>query len=90
MEKLLLNKANPKASPPDSYLGERVVMQIGPVTYTRMLKTVEPQCVMLTDATITSSHYAPLVKGIQVYHQAFNRIIHVHLEADTLALEVAA
>jgi hypothetical protein len=88
MEKLSLNKAKPKASPLDCYLGLRVVMQLGPVTYTGILKTVEPQWLVMTDATITGSRNAAQVNCVQVYHQAFNRIAHIHLEADLLAMEV--
>ncbi len=90
MEKLSLNKAKPKASPLDRYLGQRVVVQLGPVTYTGMLKTVEPQWFVLTDATITGSRHVAQVVEVWVHHQAFNRIAHIHLEADLLALEVLA
>lgn len=88
MEKLSLNKAKPKARPLDLYLGQRVVMQLGPVTYTGILKAVEPQWLVMTDATITGSRNVAQVNCVQVYHQAFNRIAHIHLEADLLVLEV--
>ena len=88
MEKLSLNKAKPKASPLERYLGQRVVMQLGPVTYTGILKAVESQWLVMTDATITGSRNAAQVNCVQVFHQAFNRIAHIHLEADLLVLEV--
>lgn len=88
MEKLSLNKAKLKASPLDRYLSQRVVMQLGPVTYTGFLKSVEPQWLEMTDATITGSRNAAQVKCVRIYHQAFNRIAHLHLEADLLALVV--
>jgi hypothetical protein len=86
MEKLSLNKA----SPLDCYLGQRVVIQLGPVTYTGILKAVEPQWLVMSDATITGSRNAAQVNCVQVFHQAFNRIAHIHLEADLLAMEVLA
>ncbi|MCK8685934.1 hypothetical protein [Pseudomonas umsongensis] len=90
MEKLSLNKAKSKANPLDHYLGQRVVMQVGPVTYTGILSAVEPQWLVMTDTTITGSRNAAQVNCVQVYHQAFNRIAHIHLEVDWLALEVLA
>ena len=88
METLSLNKAKPKANPLDHYLGRRVVMQLGPVTYTGKLKAVEPHWLVMTDTTITGTRNAAQVNCVQVYHQAFNRIAHIHLEADLLVLEV--
>ena len=88
MDKLSLNKAKPKASPLDCYLRQRVVMQLGPVTYTGILSAVEQHWMVLTDATITGSRHVAQVVEVWVHHQAFNRIAHIHLEADLLGLEV--
>ncbi|EJM48944.1 hypothetical protein PMI26_00527 [Pseudomonas sp. GM33] len=84
------NLSLPKASPLDFYLGQSVVIQLVPVTYTGILSAVEPQWLVMTDATITGNRNAAQVNCVQVYHQAFNRIAHIHLEADLLAMEVLA
>jgi hypothetical protein len=65
-------------------------MQLGPVTYTGILKAVEPNWLVMTDVTITGTRNAAQVNRVQIYHQAFNRIAHLHLEVDLLALEVLA
>lgn len=90
MEKLSINKAEPKASPLERYLGQCVVLQLGPVTYTGILSATEQHWMVLTNASITGSRHVPEVVEVWVHHRAFNRIAHIHLEADLLALEVLA
>ena len=84
------NLSPPKASPLDFYLGQSVVIQLVPVTYTGILSAVEPQWLVMSDATITGNRNAAQVNCVQVYNQAFNLIAHIHLEADLLAMEVLA
>ncbi|VVQ07842.1 hypothetical protein PS934_03264 [Pseudomonas fluorescens] len=88
MEKLSLNKS--KAGPLDCYLDQRVVLQIGPVTYTETLTSVDPHWLVLTDATITGSRHVAQVVEVREHLQVFNRIAHVYREDDQSRLEVVA
>jgi small nuclear ribonucleoprotein (snRNP)-like protein len=90
MEKLSINKAKPIACTLDRYLGQRVVLRLGPVTYTGILSAVEQHWMVLTDATITGSRHVAQVVEVWVHHPALNRIAHIHLGADLLGLEVLA
>ena len=87
MKTLSLNKPKQptlKVHPLDQFLGQRVVLQVGPVTHHGLLASIDPW-IHLTTATITGNR--KIAKVAEVFIARAALIAHLHLEADIASLE---
>lgn len=89
MKTLSLNKPTPpkpKAHALDLFVGRRIVLQAGPVTYTGELHAITASWLVFKDATVTGNRRIAQVSEVLVGKNL--QFAHVHLEADVTGIEV--